>query len=110
MKRRIAAAILAAGIVIGGVTGCNSHTHNVGYVDTVEYGYYDHGTYYTYPTPIHTHVSRSYINSHRNLFSSSYAHTHVHVKTTTTTRTHTNPVTGRKTTRTTKTTKVYRHH
>lgn len=109
MRKVLAGSMI--GLAMLGMVACGSPTYSDGYVDTVEYGYYDTAhVYHVYSTPHHVHVRRSYITSHGDLFSSTYARTHTHVTTTKTTKVHTNPVTGRKTVKTTTLTRITKHH
>jgi len=69
---RKALASLALGVaMIGGVTACNgTGTSNSGYVDEVQYGYYDAGYhdaahYHYYAHPKQVHILRSQYNKYK---------------------------------------------
>lgn len=117
MKTRKALASLALGTALlgGGTAACGTTTgSNAGYVNEVEYGYYDsYHHYHMYPHPHTVRVTRSYYTSHSYQFQPHGTQHRVSLtKSTTTTRTRRNPLTGHTTTRTTTrtTTHTSSHH
>lgn len=119
MKTRKALATLALGVTLlgGGTAACGTTTgSNAGYVQEVEYGYYDSYHHYHYYSHPHTvRVTRSYYTSHSYQFQPHGTQHRVSLtKSTTTSTTRRSRLTGRTTTHTTThtstTTHTYRRH
>lgn len=92
---RKAIASLAVGVaMLGGVTACNgAGTGGSGYVDEVQYGYYDAGYhdaahYHYYSTPHQVHIPRSQYNKYRYEYQPHGTQHTVTIHHTTTTTTH----------------------
>ncbi len=100
--RRALASIALIGAVFGGGVACTGTGAggNGGYVDEVQYGYYDAGHHYhPYSHPKQVRVKRSYYTSHSYQYHPhGTQHTVTVHHTTTTTTHHSNGTTTRKTT------------
>lgn len=81
-------------VMLGGVTACNPGTGGgSGYVDEVQYGYYDAGYhdaahYHYYSTPRQVHIPRSQYNKYRYEYQPHGTQHTVTIHHTTTTTTH----------------------
>lgn len=119
IKKAVVGAV--AGIaMLGGVTACNPGTSGgSGYVDEVQYGYYDAGYhdaahYHYYSHPKQVHIPRSQYNKYRYEYQPHGTQHTVTVHHTTTTTTHHSSTSGKITTRRTTTrrttTRTTTHH
>lgn len=107
LRQTLAGVGVALALLGGGATACKSGGYSdTGYVDEVQYGYYDsyhHYHYYSHPKQVR--VKRSYYNAHRYQYAPHGTQHTVTVHHSTTTTTHRNGTTTtthhRTTTRTT---------
>lgn len=106
MMRKTLASVILSVSLLGGVTACNSNGTTSGYVDEVQYGYYDsyhHYHYYLHPHQVH--ISRSQYLKYKYEYEPHGTQHRVTIHKTTTTTTTRRSLTGRKTTTTTTTTR-----
>jgi hypothetical protein len=96
MMRKIIASLAVSIAMLGGVTACSGdYTGDSGYVDEVQYGYYDAGYhdashYHYYAHPKQVRVTRKQYTSHQYEYSPHGTQHKVTVKHTTTTVHHSN--------------------
>lgn len=113
-RKALASLALGASLLGGGTVACGpTHHTSSGYVEEVEYGYYDsHHGYHLYPHPHTVRVTRSYYTSHSYQFAPHGGQHRVSLtkSTTTTTTHHTYGGARRSTTRTTTRTTTTTHH